>query len=65
MTDARIQVIDCDAGKGWHLDDRAEAIRFAAWIHAKTGHIVEVVREGIQLLVLPPDAPFAGSRKRR
>lgn len=59
MDASRFQVIDCDALKGWNVADRAEAIRFAAWVHARTGHVVEVVHRGAQLLVLPPDAPFA------
>jgi hypothetical protein len=61
-------VVDVDVGKAWQFADKASAVRYAAGRHAASGSIVEVVRwteDGAQLhLLLPPDAPFAGSRTR-
>ena len=56
-------VIDCDDGKAWRLNDELTAVRYAAGRHAATGNVVEVVRtsrEGSdQVVVLPPSAPSA------
>ena len=35
------------------------AVRYAAAIHAACGDVVEVVRAGEQILLLPPRAPIA------
>jgi hypothetical protein len=59
-------VVDCESGRGWRAADARLALRFAAARYAATGHTVEVVEtteEGRQLLVLPPDAPFARAER--
>ena len=52
-------VIDCDAGKAWRFKDERVAIRYAAVVHAARGNVVEFVRAGKQILVLPPSEPRA------
>jgi hypothetical protein len=40
-------------------DDADAAIEYAAGLHRRSGHVIEVVREDEQLAVYPADAPAA------
>jgi hypothetical protein len=46
-----IEVVDRDANAVWHFLETAQAMRFASWVHATTGHLV-VVMCGRALLVV-------------
>ena len=62
MRSDRFDVIDCDAGRAWRLDEESAALRYASARHAATGNVVEVVRvdgEAQHILVLPPSRPCA------